>query len=77
MAATMKTMEWRIVDTLYPDQLEIGDNIYTEDGLAEIVEIIENADGITVNVVDEYGDILEVDFSDNDMVDIFMLFDED
>ena len=76
MTATMKTMEWRIVDTLYPDQLEIGDNVYS-DGIVEIVEIIDTEDGITVNAIDEYGDIIEIEYLDDDAVDIFMLFDED
>ena len=76
MNATMTSMEWRIIDTIYPDQLEIGDNVYS-DGIVEIIDIFDTEYGITANAIDEYGDVIDIEYIDGDMVDIFMLFEEE
>lgn len=78
MTDTMISMEWRCVDNLTADTLEIGDNILGAEGeIVEIIGIDEYEEHIVVMYSDDYGDVYSEQFSYEKAVDIYMLFDVD
>ena len=77
MTATMTTMEWRVVDILNADQLEIGDNINVGDIIVEITGIEETASSYIIEYIDDFGDLMETEIFDDETVEIYMIFDED
>lgn len=75
MADTMDVMEWRIVDTILADTLEVGDYVKDPDGnIAEIIDLFEEQEVLLVSTSDDYGDLCEWPVEYDAMVDIYMLF---
>lgn len=73
MADTITIMDYRIVDTLNADQLEVGDLIGLADEVVEVVNIISTKEGYALTFKNEFGeqDIIEID--DNETFDLYLL----
>lgn len=73
MADTITIMDYRIVDTLNADQLEVGDLIGLADEIVEVVNIVSTKEGYALTFKDEFGekDIIEID--DNEKFDLYIL----
>ena len=78
MNATIACMEWRCVDTILADTLEIGDYIVDPDGqVAEIIDIVDSdGDALLLSTSDDYGDLCEWSISYDAMIEIYWLFDD-
>lgn len=78
MNATMTIMEWRVVDNILVDTLEVGDNILIDGNIVEIVDLYEETEALIITYLDEYGDLVEdTALNYDDKIDIYMLFDGD
>lgn len=63
MGATMLNMEFKKVDVLNVDQLEIGDYISIQDEIVEVTGITPLPNGYAIMFLDSYDeeDLIEVD----------------
>lgn len=73
----MKSMEYKHVDILNADQLEIGDLIGLNEDIVEIVDIISLKDGYAITFKDEYSEKDIVEISDDDRFNLYILSDDD
>ena len=74
MSATLTSMNYRFVDILNADQLEVGDLIGL--GIAGIVEIISIdsiKDGFLLVVLNEFDEKEEVEIGDDEKFELFIL----
>ena len=69
----MLTMDYRMVDVLNADQLEVGDLIGIAGGVAKIVSITPTKYGFILIYEDEYSekDVLEI--FDHEQFDLYVL----
>jgi hypothetical protein len=78
MAATLTSMEYVFADILNVDQLMENDliEIIDEDGAPSIVEVLSITPlpkNYLLNVKDEFGEIIEVELTDDAQVKFFVL----
>ena len=59
--ATIVGMEYRCVDTLQPDQIEVGDYIGIHGSIVHVIDIMDSEHGYTIVHEDEFG---ETDFTE-------------
>lgn len=74
MSDTLNAMDYRFVDVLNADQLEVGDLIGL--GIAGIVEIISIdsvKDGFLLVVLNEFDEKEEVEIGDDEKFELFIL----
>jgi len=73
MSATIIDMDYRLVDTLNSDQLEINDLIGVGDDVVRIISISPMRYGFVLTVENEFGekDLLEI--TDDETFELFVL----
>jgi hypothetical protein len=69
----MLTMDYRLVDVLNADQLEVEDLIGLGDEIVKIISIDSIKDGFSLHIENEFGerDIVEID--DSEQFELFIL----
>ena len=77
MTATINVMEWRKVDTIPADSLEIGDWVLDPDGnIAEVIDIADESESLIISSSDDYGDLCEWNIDYESRIDLYWLFDD-
>ena len=54
--ANIDTMTFRKVDTLFPDQIEIGDFISIHNNIVRVIDVMDSENGYVIVHEDEYGE---------------------
>jgi len=74
MSDTLTSMDYRFVDILNADQLEVGDLIGLGIiGIVEIISIDSIKDGFSLIVLNEFGEKEDVEISDDEKFELFIL----
>jgi len=74
MSATLTSMDYRFVDILNADQLEVGDLIgLSIVGIVEIISITPTRNGFSLIVLNEFGEKEDVEISDDEKFELFIL----
>ena len=69
----MLTMDYRIVDILNADQLEVGDLIGLVDDIVEIISITPLKNGFALTVENEFNEKDVVEISDDEQFELYIL----
>lgn len=72
MSDTMIAMELRFADTLFPNQLEVGDLIKVDDYYVTIDSIHESDDGYNIVVLDDFDEPSTVFLFDDEKVELYV-----
>lgn len=70
---TMLTMDYRMVDVLNADQLEVGDLIGLNEEVVKLIEIAPAKFGFVVTYENEYGEKEIADINDDEQFELFIL----
>ena len=74
MSDTLFDMDYRFVDILHADQLEVGDLIGLGIvGIVEIISIDSIKDGFSLVVLNEFDEKEDVEISDDEKFELFIL----
>jgi hypothetical protein len=73
MTDTIIAMDYRLVDVLNADQLEVGDLIGLNDEVVRIVEIAPAKFGYVVTYENEFGEKEIADITDDEQFELFVL----
>jgi hypothetical protein len=74
MSDTLTSMDYRFVDILNADQLEVGDLIGLGIiGIVEIISIDSIKDGFSLVVLNEFDEKEDVEISDDEKFELFIL----
>ena len=74
MSDTLISMDYRFVDILNADQLEVGDLIGLGIiGIVEIISIDSIKDGFSLVVLNEFDEKEDVEISDDEKFELFIL----
>lgn len=73
MSDTISTMDYRLADVLYANQLEINDLIGLNDEVVRIVDIQSEKYGYSLTYENEYGEKDTVEISDDEQFELFVL----
>ena len=74
MSDTLTSMDYRFVDILNADQLEVGDLIGLGIiGIVEIISIDSIKDGFSLVVLNEFDEKEEVEIGDDEKFELFIL----
>ena len=74
MSDTLISMDYRFVDILNADQLEVGDLIGLGIiGIVKIVSITPTKDGFTLVINNEFDEKEDVEIFDNEKFELFIL----
>jgi hypothetical protein len=66
-------MDYRLVDVLNADQLEVGDLIGLNDEIVKLIEIAPARFGFVVTYENEFGEKEIVDITDDEQFELFIL----
>ena len=69
----MLDMDYRMVDVLNADQLEIGDLIGLGEEVVTIIEIASLNNGFAITIENEFGEKDLVDIADEDRFHLYIL----
>jgi hypothetical protein len=69
----MLTMDYRLVDVLNSDQLEIGDLIGLNDEIVKLIEIAPAKFGFVITYENEFGEKEIADITDDEQFELFIL----
>lgn len=69
----MKTMEFRKVDELFPDQVELGDFLKLNNEIVEVLDVTPTDNGVAFTFEDDYGDRDIVEVLDDEKIEWFIL----
>jgi hypothetical protein len=72
MADTMLVMDYRLVDVLNADQLEIGDLIGYGDEVVEIIEIAPIKNGFALVIKNDFDEKDEIEIGDFEQFELFI-----
>jgi hypothetical protein len=72
MTATINSMETRFADLLYPNQLMEGDLIKVDGEFYTIKSIHEGDEGCNVAMLDEYEEVIETFFFDDEQIHLYV-----
>ena len=72
MTATMMDMETRFADLLYPNQLMEGDLIKVDGEFFTIKNINEGEEGCNVAMIDEYEEVIDTFFFDDEKIELYV-----
>lgn len=72
MADTMLVMDYRLVDVLNADQLEVGDLIGLGDEVVEIVDIAPIKNGFALVVKNDFDEKDEIEIGDYEQFELFI-----
>ena len=75
MTATMLDMEFLPVDKIPAYTLEPNDYINVDNEIVLIHSIIENEGSVTIQYLDDYDELGEIDIDDDVMITTYLLFD--
>ena len=74
MSATLTSMDYRFVDILNADQLEVGDLIGLGiAGIVEIISITPTRNGFSLVIENEFNEKEDVEISDDEKFELFIL----
>ncbi len=74
MSATLTSMDYRFVDILNADQLEVGDLIGLGIvGIVEIISITPTRNGFSLVIENEFNEKEDVEISDDEKFELFIL----
>ncbi len=73
MSATINAMDYRLVDVLNVDQLEVDDLIGIEDEVVRVVFVDSLKDGYIVTFENEFGEKDFIEVSDDEQFDLYIL----
>ena len=74
MSDTLISMDYRFVDILNADQLEVGDLIGLGIiGIVEIISITPTKDGFTLVINNEFDEKEDVEIFDNEKFELYIL----
>ena len=73
MSATIINMDYRLVDVLNVDQLEIGDFVEINDEVVSITNISPIRFGFAIEYQNEFGEKDIIDFDDYSKLNLFVL----
>lgn len=74
MSDTLISMDYRFVDILNADQLEVGDLIGLGIiGIVKIISITPTKDGFTLVINNEFDEKEDVEIFDNEKFELFIL----
>jgi len=69
----MLTMDYRLVDVLNADQLEVGDLIGLNDEIVKLIEIAPAKFGFVITYENEFGEKEISDITDDEQFELFIL----
>ncbi len=69
----MLTMDYRLVDVLNADQLEVGDLIGLQNEIVEILEIAPLKNGFVLTIKNDFDEKEIVEISDDEQFELFIL----
>lgn len=69
----MSVMDFRKIDTLYPDQLQVGDLIMLNDEIVHVIEVAELDNTYAIFYFDEYEEKTFIEVNDDIMIDLYMI----
>ena len=72
MTATITNMDVRFADLLYPNQLMEGDLIKVEGEFFTIKNINEGDEGCNVAMIDEYEEVIDTFFFDDEQIELYV-----
>ena len=72
MADTMLVMDYRLVDVLNADQLEVGDLIGYGDEVVEIIEIAPIKNGFALVIKNDFDEKDEIEIGDFEQFELFI-----
>jgi hypothetical protein len=73
MTATMLTMDYRLVDVLNADQLEIGDLIGLGDEIVKIIDIALQKNGFVITYENDFSEKETAEINDDEQFELFVL----
>lgn len=73
MTATIIPMDYRLVDVLNSDQLEVGDLIGLNDEVVKLIEIAPAKFGFVITYENEFGEKEIADITDDEQFELFIL----
>jgi hypothetical protein len=73
MTATMLTMDYRLVDVLNADQLEVGDLIGLGDEIVKIIDIASEKNGFVITYENDFSEKETVEIKDEEQFELFVL----
>jgi hypothetical protein len=73
MTDTINAMDYRLVDVLNVDQLEVDDLIGIEDEVVRVVFVDSLKDGYIVTFENEFGEKDFIEVSDDEQFDLYIL----
>lgn len=65
--------DYRVVDILNSDQLEVGDLIGLNDEVVEIISITPLRNGFAITIENEFGEPEIVEISDDDQFNLYFI----
>ena len=71
----MDVMEYKVVDYVYPYQVEVDDIIKIGDELLRVVSVEDNDDHWEIFFVDEYGETDYESYGNDDLISLWLPFD--
>ena len=72
MVDTMLTMEYRLVDILNADQLEVGDLIGLSDEVVEVLDVKPHDEGFTLTFKNDFDEKDEIEISYDEQFELFV-----
>jgi len=69
----MLTMDYRMVDVLNADQLEVSDLIGIADEIVKIISIAPLSDGFSLVIENEFGEKDLIEILDDEQFELFIL----
>jgi hypothetical protein len=69
----MKTMDYRMVDVLNADQLEVNDLIGIADEIVKVISIAPLSDGFSLVIENEFGEKDLIEILDDEQFELFIL----
>ena len=73
MSDTIKIMDYRMVDILNSDQLEVGDLIGVGEEVVKIISIASTEDGFNLSIENEFGEREVIEILDDEQFELFIL----
>ena len=69
----MLTMDYRLVDVLNADQLEVGDLIGIADEIVKVISVAPLSDGFSLEIENEFGEKDIIKILDDEQFELFVL----
>lgn len=72
MSDTITSMELRLADTLFPNQLMENDLIKLDDEYFTVQSITENEEGVNLVVLNDYDEPIDIFLFDDEQVELYV-----